>query len=146
MAGVNVPSEIMPLKKVLLHRPGDELLNLTPNTLEELLFDDIPFLKVAQEEHDAFAKILRDEGVEVEETRIAISDVVEGAENGNLKEVFGTGTAAVISPVGDFGYGGKDYAVGGGKMGELSRHVYDELTGIQTGRVPDRFGWVVRIK
>ncbi len=65
MAGVNVKSEIMPLKKVLLHRPGDELLNLTPNTLEELLFDDIPFLQVAQQEHDAFAKILRDEGVEV---------------------------------------------------------------------------------
>ena len=51
MAGVNVKSEIKPLKKVLLHRPGKELLNLTPNTLEELLFDDIPFLKVAQEEH-----------------------------------------------------------------------------------------------
>lgn len=65
MAGVNVKSEIMPLKKVLLHRPGEELLNLTPNTLEELLFDDIPFLQVAQQEHDAFAKILRDEGVEV---------------------------------------------------------------------------------
>ena len=48
MAGVNVKSEIKPLKKVLLHRPGKELLNLTPNTLEELLFDDIPFLKVAQ--------------------------------------------------------------------------------------------------
>ena len=47
MAGVNVKSEIKPLKRVLLHRPGNELLNLTPNTLEELLFDDIPFLKVA---------------------------------------------------------------------------------------------------
>ncbi len=65
MSGVNVKSEIMPLKKVLLHRPGDELLNLTPNTLEELLFDDIPFLEVAQQEHDAFAEILRGEGVEV---------------------------------------------------------------------------------
>ena len=65
MAGVNVKSEIKPLKKVLLHRPGKELLNLTPNTLEELLFDDIPFLKVAQEEHDAFAQALRDNGVEV---------------------------------------------------------------------------------
>ena len=65
MQGVNVKSEIKPLKKVLLHRPGRELLNLTPNTLEELLFDDIPFLKVAQEEHDAFAQILRDNGVEV---------------------------------------------------------------------------------
>ncbi len=65
MAGVNVKSEIMPLKKVLLHRPGGELLNLTPNTLEELLFDDIPFLQVAQAEHDEFAQILRNEGVEV---------------------------------------------------------------------------------
>ena len=65
MAGVNVKSEIKPLKKVLLHRPGKELLNLTPNTLEELLFDDIPFLKVAQEEHDGFAQALRDNGVEV---------------------------------------------------------------------------------
>ena len=65
MQGVNVKSEIGNLKKVILHRPGDELLNLTPNTLEELLFDDIPFLPVAQEEHDAFAKILREEGVEV---------------------------------------------------------------------------------
>ena len=54
MQGVNVKSEIGNLKKVILHRPGDELLNLTPNTLEELLFDDIPFLPVAQEEHDAF--------------------------------------------------------------------------------------------
>ena len=50
---------------MLLHRPGKELLNLTPNTLEELLFDDIPFLKVAQEEHDGFAQALRDNGVEV---------------------------------------------------------------------------------
>lgn len=65
MAGVNVKSEIAPLRRVLLHRPGEELLNLTPNTLEELLFDDIPYLKVAQEEHDAFARALSEEGVEV---------------------------------------------------------------------------------
>ena len=65
MKGIHVTSEIKPLKKVLLHRPGKELLNLTPDTLEELLFDDIPFLKVAIEEHEAFAKILRDNGVEV---------------------------------------------------------------------------------
>lgn len=65
MSGINVKSEIQPLKKVLLHRPGKELLNLTPDTLEELLFDDIPFLKVAQAEHDEFAQVLRDNGVEV---------------------------------------------------------------------------------
>ena len=65
MAAINVKSEIKPLKKVLLHRPGNELLNLTPDTLERLLFDDIPFLEVAQAEHDAFANVLRENGVEV---------------------------------------------------------------------------------
>ncbi|MBR3055914.1 arginine deiminase [Candidatus Saccharibacteria bacterium] len=58
-------SEIAPLKRVLMHRPGDEFLNLTPNTLERLLFDDIPYLKTAQMEHDAYANALRAEGVEV---------------------------------------------------------------------------------
>ena len=77
MAGVNVKSEIKPLKKVLLHRPGRELLNLTPNTLEELLFDDIPFLKVAQEEHDAFAQALRDNGVEVFYLEDLMAEVLE---------------------------------------------------------------------
>ena len=65
MKGICVRSEIRPLKKVLLHRPGKELLNLVPDRLPELLFDDIPFLKVAQQEHDAFAQILRDNGTEV---------------------------------------------------------------------------------
>ena len=63
--GLHVPSEIGQLKKVCLHRPGEELLNLPPFELERLLFDDVPFLEVAQEEHDAFAQILRDQGVEV---------------------------------------------------------------------------------
>lgn len=68
-------SEIAPLKKVLMHRPGEEFLNLTPNTLERLLFDDIPFLKVAQEEHDAYANALRAEGIEV----VYITDLVAEA-------------------------------------------------------------------
>ena len=58
-------SEIAPLKRVLIQRPGDEFLNLTPNSLQGLLFDDIPFLKTAQEEHDTLAEVLRAEGVEV---------------------------------------------------------------------------------
>jgi arginine deiminase len=62
---INVNSEIGKLKKVLLHRPGKELENLMPEYLERLLFDDIPYLKIAQEEHDEFANILRKNGVEV---------------------------------------------------------------------------------
>lgn len=75
---VNVFSEIGKLNSVLLHRPGKELENLTPDLLERLLFDDIPYLKVAQEEHDAFANVLRENGVEV----LYIKDmVVEALEN-----------------------------------------------------------------
>jgi len=65
MKKINNYSEVAPLKTILLHRPGNEYLNLTPNTLQRLLFDDIPYLKVAQEEHDKFAEALRNEGVEV---------------------------------------------------------------------------------
>ena len=65
MGKVNVNNEIKTLKTVMLHRPGEELLNLTPFLLEELLFDDIPDLAKAQAEHDEFAKILRDNGAEV---------------------------------------------------------------------------------
>ena len=67
--------EIAPLKKVLLHRPGDEFLNLTPNSLDRLLFDEIPYLKVAQQEHDAFANALRAEGVEV----VYVTDLIAEA-------------------------------------------------------------------
>ncbi|MFA9397912.1 MAG: arginine deiminase [Clostridiaceae bacterium] len=62
---LNVTSEIGKLRTVLLHRPGEEIENLTPNLLERLLFDDIPYLKVAREEHDFFANVLKENGVEV---------------------------------------------------------------------------------
>ena len=75
--GIHNYSEIGKLNKVLLHRPGFELEALTPSTMERLLFDDIPYLKVAQEEHDTFAKVLRENSVEVvyyvEETAKALS-------------------------------------------------------------------------
>lgn len=76
MKGICVRSEIKPLKKVLLHRPGKELLNLTPDRLPELLFDDIPFLRVAQAEHDTFAEILRKNGTEVVYLEDLMTDVL----------------------------------------------------------------------
>lgn len=82
---INVKSEIGPLKQVLLHRPGGELLNLTPDTLEELLFDDIPYLKVAIEEHDKFAKILQENGTEV----IYLEDLIaETLKDKEVRELF----------------------------------------------------------
>lgn len=75
MENIFVTSEIGALKKVLVHRPGLELEHLTPNSLEALLFDDIPYLKDAQKEHDAFVEVLKNNGVEV----IYLTDLVEGA-------------------------------------------------------------------
>ncbi|MBQ6559627.1 MAG: arginine deiminase [Erysipelotrichaceae bacterium] len=86
MKGIHVTSEIKPLKKVLLHRPGKELLSITPDRLKELLFDDIPFLKVAQQEHDAFAQILRDNGVAVVYLEDLMTEVLE--QNPELIETF----------------------------------------------------------
>ncbi len=77
MGAINVKSEIAPLQKVLLHRPGNELLNLTPDTLGRLLFDDIPFLPDAQKEHDAFAKALRDNGIETVYLEDLMTEVLE---------------------------------------------------------------------
>jgi len=76
MYPINVKSEIKPLKKVLVHRPGRELLNLTPDSLSRLLFDDIPYLPVAKEEHDEFVRILRDNGVEVVYLEDLMTDVL----------------------------------------------------------------------
>lgn len=82
---IKVYSEIGKLKKVLLHRPGKELENLMPEYLERLLFDDIPYLKIAQEEHDAFASIFRDKGIEV----VYLEDLVaDSIYNDEIKNQF----------------------------------------------------------
>lgn len=83
--GLQIYSEIGKLKKVLLHRPGEEIENLTPDLMQRLLFDDIPYLKVARQEHDAFAKVFRDQGIEV----CYLEDLVaETLKSRTLKEVF----------------------------------------------------------
>lgn len=74
---ISVNSEIGRLKKVLLHRPGKELENLTPDLLERLLFDDIPWLEVAQQEHDAFAEILRSKGVQTYYIENVVAEAIE---------------------------------------------------------------------
>ena len=80
MGKIQVTSEIGKLKKVLLHRPGNELLNLTPDTLSRLLFDDIPYLPDAIKEHDEFANALRKHGVEVVYVEDLMADVLNTSE------------------------------------------------------------------
>jgi branched-chain amino acid aminotransferase len=91
---------------------------------------------------DSVIKIAKDWGINVSERSLTIDEVLEAANEGTLKEAFGTGTAAVISPVGQITYRDLDVIVAGGRMGALSQRLYDEITGIQYGEKPDTRGWV----
>ncbi len=85
-------------------------------------------------------------GYDVEERRISVDELYEAAKNGKLEEVFGSGTAAVISPVGTLKFGDDVFDINNGKIGEVSQKVYDTITGIQTGKVEDTFNWIVEVK
>jgi branched-chain amino acid aminotransferase len=84
-------------------------------------------------------------GLKVSERRISIDEVLQASETGKLEEVFGSGTAAVISPVGQIRYGSRDITVGDGKVGPVARRLYKAITDIQYGRAEDPRGWVVPV-
>ena len=90
---------------------------------------------------DSVLRLCREWGYEVEERRISVDELVSAAKNGKLEEVWGTGTAAVVSPVGKLRYQDDVMQIGGGEIGTLTQKLYDEITGIQWGKRPDPFGW-----
>jgi branched-chain amino acid aminotransferase len=91
-------------------------------------------------------EILREWGYTVKETLVSVDDLIGAAEKGTLEEAFGTGTAAVISPIGHLVYKDVDHEVSNNQIGELTQKLYDELTGIQWGKKPDTRGWVYKVK
>ena len=91
-------------------------------------------------------EMLRSWGYKVSERLLSVDELIGAAENGKLEEAWGTGTAAVISPIGHLYYKGKDHIVCDNKIGELTRKLYDELTGLQWGKKPDTFGWCYKVK
>ena len=90
-------------------------------------------------------QLLKDWGYEVEERRISAEELFQAAEDGTLEEAWGTGTAAVISPIGELAEGDKKVTVSGNKIGPITQRLYDELTGIQWGRIADPHGWTMKI-
>ena len=94
---------------------------------------------------DSVLQILRSEGKPVEECRISVDEIVKLNEEGKLNEAFGSGTAAVISPVGVLNINGEDVKINNFEMGPITSYLYDKLTGIQYGRYPDTFGWIVKV-
>jgi branched-chain amino acid aminotransferase len=91
-------------------------------------------------------EVLKKWGYEVIEKEISVDELFEAAENGKLEEAWGTGTAAVVSPIGLLNYEGNDYIVSDNKIGELTSRLYDELTGIQWGRIEDKYNWCYKVR
>ncbi len=94
---------------------------------------------------DSILHILKDWGYTVHETHLAIEDLMKAGHDGSLEEAFGTGTAAVVSPVGEFVYREDSVLVNDFKIGRLTQKLYDYLTGIQWGDTEDKYGWTVNI-
>ncbi len=90
-------------------------------------------------------ELLKNWGYKVNEGKLAIDTVMDAGRNGTLEEVFGTGTAAVISPVGSLMYENEVVEINNFEIGELTQKLYDTLTGIQYGKLEDAFGWTVKV-
>ncbi len=95
---------------------------------------------------DSVLKLAAKMGLEVEERHMAIDEVFEDAKAGRITEAFGTGTAAVVSPVNKICYCGNDVQIGDGGIGAITMKLYDTLTGIQLGKVEDTMGWIQPVK
>ncbi|MFR9048763.1 MAG: branched-chain amino acid aminotransferase, partial [[Clostridium] leptum] len=91
-------------------------------------------------------ELLRSWGYQVTERKLAIDELYEAYQKGQLKEAFGSGTAAVISPIGQLKWGDEIMMINNGEIGEVSQKLYDNLTGIQWGKLPDTMGWTVEVK
>ncbi|MCL2488926.1 MAG: branched-chain amino acid aminotransferase [Oscillospiraceae bacterium] len=94
---------------------------------------------------DSVMRLLRSWNIPVAERKVTVDEIFTAHKAGTLLEAFGSGTAAVISPIGEFRRGDESITLTGGEIGELSQRLYDTLTGIQYGRLPDTFGWTVEV-
>ncbi len=90
-------------------------------------------------------ELLKSEGYKVSERLISVDELAEALASGELKEAWGCGTAAVVSPIGELCYQDKKYIINSGKIGDVTQHLYDTLTGIQWGKIEDDFGWTYPI-
>ncbi len=94
---------------------------------------------------DSVITLVKHWGIPVVERMIDVDEIMEANANGTLEEAFGTGTAAVVSPIGSLNYGGKLITIADGKTGNLCQRIYDHLTAIQYGKIKDEFGWIEEV-
>ena len=94
---------------------------------------------------DSVLSLLHKWGIPVSERRLSIEELLQASKDGSLQEIFASGTAAVISPIGYLYYKGEDITIGNGKVGPIAQRLYDTLYGIQSGKVADDMGWTVTL-
>jgi len=95
---------------------------------------------------DSVLTLARSLDLTIEERRIDVHDLMDDLRSGKITEAFGSGTAAVVTPVGEMSFEGESVVVNGGGVGKHTQTLYDTLTGIQTGKIPDKFGWIRKVK
>ncbi len=110
---------------------------ITPSIAEKTVLPGITRMSMLE--------VLRDKGYEVEERKVSVDEITKACKEGRLEEAWGTGTAAVVSPVGELRIEDKDYVINGGKIGDTTQMLYKTLTDIQWGRAEDKYGWTVEV-
>ncbi len=130
------------------HRFFEEVgtMNLVVRIGDEFITPPLGGSILAGVTRDSIIALLRSWGMPVSERPVAIDEVLAAHRNGALREVFGCGTAAVITPVGELGWRGEKIVINGGAAGEVARKLYDAVTDIQYGRAPDTFGWMTTVE
>ena len=125
------------------HRYLDEVgtMNIMLRINDEVITPPLNGNILAGITRDSSLRLMRDWGMRVSERQVAIDEVIGAAQDGSLKEMWGTGTAAVVSPVGELGYKGQRYSINNGQTGEITQKLYDTIVGIQYGNLPDPYGW-----
>jgi branched-chain amino acid aminotransferase len=129
------------------HRYLDEVgtMNIMLRIGDEVVTPPLSGAILAGVTRDSVLTPLRDWGIPVSERSVTIDEVAAAAQEGTLREMWGTGTAASISPVGELGYRGQRLIINGGGIGELTQRLFDTLRGIQYATSPDHHGWMVEL-
>jgi branched-chain amino acid aminotransferase len=120
-------------------------MNIMMKIGEEIITPPLSGTILAGVTRDSVLTLMREWGLSVSERPVTIDEVAQAAHKGKLDEVWGTGTAAVISPVGELSYKGERIVINGGRIGPLTQKLYDTIVGIQYGTAPDTHGWTVAV-
>jgi branched-chain amino acid aminotransferase len=121
-------------------------MNVFFNIDGELITPDLGDSVLPGITRDSVLQLLKSWNIPAAERRLSVEEIFQAHADGRLVEAFGCGTAAVISPIGKLGWGERDIVINEGRIGEISQRLYDTMTGIQTGRLEDPFGWTVEVE